>query len=152
MRLRHTYLNTPNVDSVYVGGGTPSLLSIAEIVELLNNLYKFFNITQNAEITIEVNPEDVSKDTLKGWKNAGINRLSIGLQSFSDEELKWMNRTHTAAQSVASVKMAQDAGFDNISIDLIYCIKFQTPEIWYTTLQKAIQMNTQLISSYNLTI
>jgi oxygen-independent coproporphyrinogen-3 oxidase len=152
IKLRHSYIDTPNIDSIYVGGGTPSLLSIAEIVELLNNLYRFFNVTQNVEVTIEANSEDISKDTLKGWKNAGINRLSIGLQSFIDEELKWMNRTHNAEQAIASVKLAQDMGFDNITIDLIYGSKFQTPETWYTTLQKAIGLNTQHISSYNLTI
>jgi oxygen-independent coproporphyrinogen III oxidase len=152
LELRHSYLNTPNIDSIYFGGGTPSLLSIGEIVELLNNLYKFFSIPQNVEVTIENNPEDISKDTLKEWKNAGINRLSIGLQSFMDEELKWMNRTHTAEQSITSVKMAQDSGFNNITIDLIYGSKFQNMETWFNTLQKAIQLNTQHISSYNLTI
>lgn len=151
-RLRHAYLQDKQLNSIYFGGGTPSLLSQSELAAIIEQLGRHFTWISSAEITLEANPDDITPEALQNWKAAGINRLSIGLQSFNDEELKWMNRAHTAGESVASVKMAQDAGFNNITIDLIYGSKFQTPESWEKTLEQAIALNTQHISSYNLTI
>ena len=149
---RHNYLINNNIESIYFGGGTPSLLNKAEFEQIFETLKRYFVFNNSAEITIEANPDDISIENLETWKSLGINRLSIGLQSFNNEELKWMNRAHNAAQSVNSVKMAQDAGFDNITIDLIYGSKFQDLKTWESTLLQAVSLNTQHISSYNLTI
>lgn len=150
--LRFNYLKSNKLNSIYFGGGTPSLLNINELDLLFDTLHRYFEFDNLTEITFEVNPDDVSKKNLDAWKKIGINRLSIGIQSFNDEELKWMNRAHEAKQSVKSVLLAQDAGFSNITIDLIYGSKFQTIDSWQETLQKAVNLKTQHISSYNLTI
>ena len=152
IELRGDYLRDKELNSIYFGGGTPSLLSKQDLDRIFNALNKHFSFSKNAEITLEANPDDIEGGALKNWKEAGINRLSIGLQSFNEEELKWMNRAHTAAESIESVKRAQDEGFDNITIDLIYGSKFQTLESWQATLDTALKLNTQHISSYNLTI
>lgn len=152
IELRHSYLPEKRLNSIYFGGGTPSLLSGADLGTIIATLNCYHNWKTDAEVTLEANPDDIFPKKLKEWKSAGINRLSIGLQSFNNEELKWMNRAHTATQSLDSVKMAQDEGFDNITIDLIYGSKFQNEDTWYATLEKAISLQTQHISAYNLTI
>jgi len=152
IKANHPYLKTKNIDSIYFGGGTPSLLSHNELFSIMNEIQKYFNWNGNCEITLEANPDDISASKLKSWQQLGINRLSIGLQSFNDEELKWMNRAHKAKESEACVKLAQDAGFKNISIDLIYGSKFQNLNSWEKTLQKALALKSQHISAYNLTI
>jgi len=150
--LRHSYASTKEAHSIYFGGGTPSLLSRSELQCLFDALQNHFLWDKNIEITLEANPDDINSQSLRDWQSLGINRLSVGVQSFNNEELKWMNRTHTAEESTSSVKMAQDVGFDNISIDLIYGSKFQTLLSWEDTLKKAVALGTQHISSYNLTI
>ncbi len=152
IEFRYKYLNNNKLESIYFGGGTPSLLSKAEFEAIFEAIGKYYSFDNGSEITIETNPDDISNESLKIWKDLKINRLSIGLQSFNDEELKWMNRAHNALQSVNSVKMAQDAGFDNITIDLIYGSKFQDLKTWESTLLRTVSLNTQHISSYNLTI
>lgn len=152
MSVRNNYLADKKAGSIYFGGGTPSLLSEKELEAVFTSLHSNYVWDSTAEITLEANPDDITVTALKVWKKIGINRLSIGLQSFNDEELKWMNRAHSARESVDSVKMAQDQGFDNISVDLIYGSKFQDLSTWEKTLQKTIELNTQHISSYNLTI
>ncbi len=150
--LRNSYLENKNIETIYFGGGTPSLLSEKELFLILEKIYKNYNVSSNAEITLEANPDDLSIEKLKELKRLEINRLSIGLQSFNNEELIWMNRAHTATESEASVKRAQDKGFENISIDLIYGSKFSNITNWKKTLEKAIALNVKHISSYNLTI
>ena len=150
--LRLPYLKNKNIETIYFGGGTPSLLSEKELFLILEKLYKTYNVSSHAEITLEANPDDLSIDKLKELKRLEINRLSIGLQSFNDEELIWMNRAHTAAESEASVKRSQDKGFENISIDLIYGSKFSNLTNWKKTLDKTISLDVKHISSYNLTI
>jgi oxygen-independent coproporphyrinogen-3 oxidase len=152
MELRKNYLSSTSYDTIYFGGGTPSLLSETELNDVFKTLHQNFKVRSNAEITLECNPDDLTPEKLKELKKAGINRLSIGLQSFDDAELKWMNRAHTAAESERSIKLAQDAGFDNITIDLIYGSKFQTLKSWEHTLEKATALNVQHISAYNLTV
>lgn len=149
---RKEYLIAENIETIYFGGGTPSLLSPTELSDILEKVHSVFNITSNAEITLEGNPDDLSIHKLNELKQLGINRLSIGLQSFNDEELKWMNRAHSAHESINSVKLAQDAGFKNITIDLIYGSKFQDLSSWQKTLETALLLNVQHISAYNLTI
>lgn len=150
--IRKDYLISKRLGSIYFGGGTPSLLSQDELMRIISRLTNYFTWDKSAEITLEANPDDITNENLRIWKTAGINRLSIGLQSFNDEELRWMKRLHTANDSENSVKMAQDSGFNNISIDLIYGSKFQNVKSWETTLNKALGLSTQHISAYNLTI
>jgi oxygen-independent coproporphyrinogen-3 oxidase len=152
IELRKDYLETSHIESIYFGGGTPSLLDKDELDTIFTALRQHFTWNNTAEITLECNPDDLSREKLKELKQLGINRLSIGLQSFNDEELKWMNRVHTAVESEACVNLAQEEGFENITIDLIYGSKFQKLESWKQTLQKAVDLNVQHISSYNLTI
>jgi len=150
--LRINYLQDKNIKTIYFGGGTPSLLSEKESFLILEKIYKLYNVSKDAEITFECNPDDLSDDKLKELKRLEVNRLSIGLQSFDEEELIWMNRAHTAKESEASVKRAQDRGFENITIDLIYGSKFSNITNWKKTLDKAIALDVKHISSYNLTI
>jgi oxygen-independent coproporphyrinogen-3 oxidase len=149
---RKNYLSSNTIDTIYFGGGTPSILHASELEQILGKIYNEFDVRSNAEITIECNPDDLSKQKLKELKQLGFNRLSIGLQSFNDAELKWMNRAHCAKESMDCVKLAQDVGFDNITIDLIYGSKFQDAQTWVQTLQTALSLNVQHISAYNLTI
>ena len=149
---RKNYLESNTVNSIYFGGGTPSLLSLLELEQILTVVRATYKVDTKAEITFELNPEDAELNYLKALKQLGINRLSIGLQSFDDEELKWMNRAHSAQQNFDCIKLAQQADFENISVDLIYGSKFQTPDTWYKTLQTAFGLDVQHLSSYNLTV
>lgn len=149
---RINYLPSKTIETIYFGGGTPSLLSEKETFQILEKIYKLYKVSNNAEITLECNPDDLSDEKLKELKRLEINRLSIGLQSFDEEELIWMNRAHTAKESESSVKRAQDRGFENITIDLIYGSKFSNLTNWKKTLDKAIALQVPHISSYNLTI
>lgn len=150
--FRREYLQDKSIETIYFGGGTPSLLSEKEAFLILEKIYKLYNVSNDAEITVECNPDDLSNEKLKELKRLEVNRLSIGLQSFNEEELVWMNRAHTAKESEASVKRAQDRGFDNITIDLIYGSKFSNLSNWKKTLAKAVSLDVKHISSYNLTI
>lgn len=150
--LRINYLQDKNINTIYFGGGTPSLLSEKESFLILEKIYKLYSVSKDVEITFECNPDDLSDDKLKELKRLEVNRLSIGLQSFDEEELIWMNRAHTAKESEASVKRSQDRGFENITIDLIYGSKFSNLSNWKKTLDKAIALDVKHISSYNLTI
>lgn len=152
IELRKDFFVNKDLNSIYFGGGTPSVLDKSELEKIFSTLSKNFNWKPDAEITFECNPDDLSKEKLLELKTFGVNRLSIGLQSFDDAELKWMNRLHSAAQSEASVKLAQDLGFENITIDLIYGSRFQTLKSWEHTLQKAVALDVKHISSYNLTV
>ena len=149
---RNNYLTDKTIETIYFGGGTPSLLSEKELNLILAKIYNTYTVTNTAEITLECNPDDLNDEKLKEFKRAEINRLSIGLQSFNEEELQWMNRAHTAKESEASVKRAQDKGFENITIDLIYGSKFSNIGNWKKTLDKTIALDVKHVSSYNLTI
>jgi oxygen-independent coproporphyrinogen-3 oxidase len=146
------FLNHESLHSIYFGGGTPSILTVADLSLLFDAIHRHFNTLPDAEITLEANPDDINPLNLKAWRQLGINRLSIGLQSFNDEELAWMNRAHRAAQNESSVKMAQDAGFENITVDLIYGSRFQNMPDWEKSLQKIIHLQCPHVSAYNLTI
>lgn len=141
-----------DIQTIYFGGGTPSKLSIDETEKILNTVYACFNISQTAEITLEANPEDLTYQYLKGLANIGINRLSIGIQSFDDAELRFMNRVHDAKKAEYSVKLSQDTGIENISIDLIYGSPLLTPSVWQKHIEKALSLQITHISAYNLTI
>jgi len=149
--LRRDYIKEP-VQTIYFGGGTPSLLQVEDLVIQIDTIRRLFDVTEDAEITLETNPDDINIGKLEGWKNAGINRLSIGIQSFAEEDLQWMNRAHSAAQALGSIQMAQQAGFSNITIDLIYGTPTLTDEQWAQNVQTAISLNIPHLSCYALTV
>ena len=140
------------VDTIYFGGGTPSLLQKKEFTLLIDTVFTNFIVNPHAEITIEVNPDDCSETKLKDWIDLGINRLSIGLQSFKEGDLNWMNRSHNARQGIDAVKNARSAGFENISIDLMYGLPNLSKEEWLLNLTNAIELKPTHISAYCLTI
>ncbi|MES2560634.1 MAG: radical SAM family heme chaperone HemW [Bacteroidota bacterium] len=152
MILRKDYLQQEEIASIYFGGGTPSLLTRQQLDVLFNTLHKHFSIAPQAEITFEANPDDLNAAHILELKQTPINRFSIGVQSFFDEELVWMNRAHRANDAVGAIQRAQDAGFKNITIDLIYGSPTLTNEKWEANLQQAINLHLQHISSYCLTV
>jgi len=152
IELRKNYLQGKTVNSIYFGGGTPSLLDQDELGIIFNTLHKFFTIDQQAEITFEANPDDVTVARASDWKIAGINRLSMGVQSFYQEDLQWMNRAHTAGQALESIRIVQNAGFDNITIDLIYGSPGLSDEKWSHNVQQALQLGIPHLSCYALTV
>jgi oxygen-independent coproporphyrinogen-3 oxidase len=152
MTLARHYLQKDKVTTIYIGGGTPSLLSVAEIAIIFNALHKNFDLIHCTEITIEANPDDLDKEKLKILRSFGINRLSIGIQTFNDQFLKYINRIHNAQEGKDCIKHAQKAGFENISIDMIYGIPYPDHSIWEQDLQYLQDLQLQHISSYCLTI
>ena len=153
MEGRRDYIGTASVETVYFGGGTPSLLTEEELQQIMGRIRELFPLTPDAEITLEANPDDItSSGKLKAWKQAGINRLSIGIQSFWEEDLQWMNRAHDAAQAVNSIRMAQDEGLDNISVDLIYGGPTLPDDHWEKNVTQAIASGIPHLSCYALTV
>ncbi|MBC7450642.1 MAG: radical SAM family heme chaperone HemW [Cytophagales bacterium] len=150
--LRKTYLPNLPIQTIYFGGGTPSVLSADQLNTMLDAIHAIYSVDADAEITLEANPEDITEEILQRWKEAGVNRLSIGIQSFQDKRLSWMNRNHTGLEAVQSVKKAQEAGFENISIDLIYGLPGMSVEEWKREIQTAVDLRVPHISSYCLTI
>lgn len=149
--IQQNYLENEPVETVYFGGGTPSLLSISELKSILDKIQRSFPVAADAEITLETNPDDITREELEKWKMAGINRLSIGIQSFFEEDLQWMNRAHTAEQAEKSLEMATQY-FDNITIDLIYGSPLLTDAKWKQNVEKVLSFNIPHISCYSLTV
>ena len=152
IQLRHNELENKTLKNLYFGGGTPSVLSGDEIKSLIDEIQKYFSFDENIEITLESNPDDLNKNFLKELSQTEINRLSIGTQSFYDEDLKLMNRAHNASEAESSIKRAQDFGLVNISIDLIYGSPTSNFEIWKDNLSKTIELQVPHVSSYALTV
>lgn len=150
--MEANYLGDEIVETVYFGGGTPSLLEKEELNEIMSKLNNNFNISSSAEITFEANPDDINPQKLKDWKAVGINRLSIGVQSFFNEDLVWMNRAHNSDQSLFAITAALEEGFDNFSIDLIYGSPGLTTAKWGQNVQQAIQIGVPHLSCYALTV
>lgn len=140
------------VDSVFLGGGTPSLVDAGLITEVLNHLREVYIIEADAEITIEMNPNSVTRGKLLQYKNAGINRLSIGLQSASNEELKLLSRLHNYEEFLETFSLARETGFDNINVDIMSALPGQTRESYRDTLEKVCDLNPEHISAYSLII
>ena len=149
---RKDYLNNQEVSSIYFGGGTPSILSVSEIQALLKNIYNIYTVKKDAEITIECNPDDLTALKLSSYKKIGFNRLSIGVQSFDDTNLKFMNRSHNSKEAIKSIKQAKEVGFKNITIDLIYGLPNQTLKDWKNNLEIMFSLDIQHFSAYALTI
>ena len=152
IELQKNYLGGEEIETIYFGGGTPSVLNGKEINSLLKKLSEIHEITDNPEITLEVNPDDIDKDYVCEIKTTPVNRLSIGIQSFSNEDLLLLNRRHNRKQAINAVKLFKSAGFSNISIDLIYGIPGMSVENWKKNLTQAFELNVQHISAYFLTI
>jgi len=151
IELQKNYFTGETAETIYFGGGTPSLLSVDETRHIIQELKKIFSVTNDAEITLEANPDDITVEKLTGWKQAGINRLSIGIQSFFDEDLKWLNRAHTAQQATDNLKLAKRY-FTHTTIDLIYGLPGLTDEKWKQNVDMAIELNIPHLSCYALTV
>lgn len=151
MMSRKDYLNDVQFDTVYFGGGTPSLLSVNELADLLDGIAHCFPLSADAEITLEANPEQLTPQYCSELRRLGVNRLSIGIQSFYDEALQFMGRRHTASEAVAAVNNGAAAGFGNISVDLIYGISERNDYQWVADIEKALSLPVQHLSCYALT-
>lgn len=149
---RVSHSGDERVETVYFGGGTPSLLEGAELTRIMERVRELFPVTANAEITLESNPDDISLPRLTQWRLAGINRLSIGIQSFFEADLQWMNRAHDARQARECITMAQGEGFGNISIDLIYGGPTLPDEQWKQNVDTALGAEIPHLSCYALTV
>ena len=149
--LRKNELENDEIETIYFGGGTPSLLTIKEIEALISAIYKNYKVINNPEITLEANPDDLTSKKIKELANSPINRLSIGIQSFFEDDLKFMNRAHTAEESKKCLKEVTQY-FDNITIDLIYGVPNMSIEKWIQNLNIAFEYNVPHISSYALTV
>lgn len=150
--LRNDYLKGESISTIYFGGGTPSLLSKAEIQSILQTIYSLNTVEHGAEITLEANPDDLTHDKLTELKSLGVNRLSIGIQSFIEQDLRFMNRAHNAQQALDCVKLAQQIGITNISIDLIYGTQTLDDLDWLDNIETAIKLGVNHISAYALTV
>ena len=151
VQLRHKQWPAKEIETIYFGGGTPSILKVTEIQDLIHTVHQYFNVTSAVEITLEANPDDLSEDKLQELSKAGINRLSIGIQSFFDEDLRLMNRIHSGREARLCLENAKKL-FDNISIDLIYGIPNMSNERWMQNIQIALNYGIPHISSYALTV
>ena len=149
--METAYLLGEKINTIYFGGGTPSIFKISDLEFLISKLYTHYDLAADAEITLEANPDDLDQEKLSAWKSVGINRLSIGVQSFFDEELKWMNRAHNAQQAINNLELARKK-FDNITIDLIYGSPLQTDNMWKENVNKAIEFEIPHLSCYALTV
>jgi oxygen-independent coproporphyrinogen III oxidase len=149
---RKEYLEKEPIETIYFGGGTPSVLDLDEITEIIESIYRTYQVMKDAEITFEFNPEDCSISYLQDLKLLGVNRLSIGVQSFHDDDLRMLNRRHDSARAEECITNAQNTGFDRINIDLIYGLPRLTEEKWLYNLDKAINSGVDHVSAYHLSI
>lgn len=152
LTLRQTYLDGTLIESIYFGGGTPSLLSAREINSLLDTIASSHPVSSDAEITLEANPDDLTSEKILALRDTSINRLSIGIQSFYEDELKYMNRAHTAQEGVDALERAMQAGFRSLTMDLIYGTPFLTEHRWRDSLNRVAHIGIPHLSAYQLTI
>ncbi len=146
------YGSSEALETIYVGGGTPSRLPLADVHALLDAVRTHFRADDVREVTFEVNPDDCTPDYLRGLRDAGVDRLSIGVQSFFEADLRWMNRSHTALQAEAVIERVQEVGFASFSVDLIFGLPEQPEEYWYANVQKAVRLGAPHLSTYGLTV
>jgi len=152
LEWRKDYLSNKNITSIYFGGGTPSLLTDNELDQILDKIYNIFKVEHDAEITLEANPDDLTKEKLQALRQTPINRLSIGIQSFAEEDLKFMNRAHNADEAKLCIENALEVGFENLTVDLIYGSPTTSDAQWKTNIQTIINYNIPHISCYALTV
>ena len=151
LEIRKDYLQNEPIHTIYFGGGTPSILKIDQFSKIFDVIYSTYPVDKDAEVTFEANPDDLTVEFFNSIHSLPFNRISIGIQSFNDEDLKRVNRRHSAKQAIEAVKNSQNAGFNNISIDLIYGLPLQTLADWEQQLDTALGLNVQHISAYGLT-
>ena len=149
--LRKDYLESETVSTIYFGGGTPSVFSVKDLGTILNHINKLFRVEQDCEISIELNPDDVLPAYLEGLKDLNINRISLGIQSWRDSDLKMLNRRHDSAQAIKALKDTLDAGFENVTIDLIYGIPGMSLQEWESNLDFSLSFDIKHLSAYHLT-
>ena len=152
LELRRFFLEDATIETLYFGGGTPSTLSLLQIERILKEILSLFVLSDLVEITVECNPDDITTDYLIGLKKLGVNRLSIGIQSFDDEMLRFMQRRHNSLQSLKAIELAKEVGFKNISIDLIYGLPNISNESWIRNVKIALELQVSHLSAYHLTI
>lgn len=152
LSLQKAYLQDQLIETIYFGGGTPSLVSSELLSHILVHIHREFQVHHAAEITLEANPDDIKPETLQAWRTIGMNRLSVGIQSFDPDELVWMNRAHTASQAHACIPMIQESGFTNFSVDLIYGSPMLSDEQLATNIAIAVKHEVPHIAAYALTI
>lgn len=152
LAFQKDYLEGEPLSSIYFGGGTPSLLDESQFTLLFDTIFSNFEVSAEAEITLEANPDDLSKSKLKSLHQFPVNRLSIGIQTFSNELLKFLNRSHTAQQAIDSFMDARSFGYNNISVDLIFGIPGLSPEHWESTVKQALDLRPEHLSCYGLTV
>jgi oxygen-independent coproporphyrinogen-3 oxidase len=152
IQLQKNYLNGETIETIYFGGGTPSVLEPGEINLLIDTITRLHTVASDAEITLEANPDDLYKAKVQALLQTPVNRFSIGIQSFFDEDLAWMNRVHRANEAEAAVKRAQDTGFENITVDLIYGYPLLTDQKWKHNLNTVFELGVPHVSSYSMTV
>ena len=153
IEMQQHYLEHQTIDTIYFGGGTPSLLDISELTQILDAISKYFTLSSTPiEITLEANPDDISTEKILAWKKIGINRLSIGIQSFFEEDLIFMNRGHNALQAERCIQIAQDAGISNLSIDLIFGYPLLSDEKWRYNIDRVLEFKVPHVSCYGMTV
>lgn len=152
LELQKEYLDDERIETVYFGGGTPSLLAESDLRKIVDTIHKCFSVQAQAEITLEANPDDLSHKNLEMLRSLGVNRLSIGIQSFDDNVLRFLNRAHSSTQASECLNEARAAGFNNISIDLIYAIPKQDDALWRKNIELGMSFSPEHISAYSLTI
>jgi oxygen-independent coproporphyrinogen-3 oxidase len=152
MELQRSYLQGGTLDTIYFGGGTPSLLDERDLGLLFEQIYRLFPVVANPEVTLEANPDDLTREQVRVLRKSPVNRLSIGIQSFAEEDLRFMNRAHTAGEAQDCLKRVQDAGFENITIDLIYGSPTTSDEQWKQNLEIFFENQIPHLSPYCLTV
>lgn len=152
LEIRARYLENKKIETIYFGGGTPSIINQKYIGKILSKIKDNFNITADPEITMEFNPDDIDSEKLIQLKGLGVNRLSIGIQSFDDKDLIFMNRSHNSQEAFNSIKIAKENGFKNITVDLIYGLPDQTNKKWQENLNKINELDINHFSAYALTV
>ena len=150
LEMRKNYLEGEEIETIYLGGGTPSQLTEEELNEIFTSLYNIYKVKEDAEITLEANPDDLTPEYVSMLRRLPINRISMGIQTFQEETLKLLHRRHTARQAIEAFQRCREAGFRNISIDLMYGLPGETLKIWKEDLQQAIALHPEHISAYHL--